>query len=536
MNHLLVQDAVLEWSAALGPANVIFDTLALSSAERATFSTHQSIPVILRPANTEELREVVKIADRHRFSLYTISTGKNWGYGSKVPVADGCALLDLARMNRIVAFDERLGYVTVQPGVTQQDLWKFLQERDSKLWIDATGSSPDCSLIGNALERGFGHTPYGDHWSNVCALEVVLPNAEVIRTGFSGLRSAKAGHVYRWGVGPSVDGLFSQSNFGIVTEMTIWLMPEPACFEAFFFQCDREESLGPIVEAMRPLRLDRTVRSAVHIGNDYKVLAGISQFPWEEEAPLTPERMKAIRAKLKFSRWSGSGALYGTSRQVAEAKRLVRSALAGKVDKLQFLNDRTLSLASRFKTQYRWFTGVDLTRTLELLRPVYGLLKGIPTGETLGSAYWRKRMTIPADPDPDRDRCGVLWIAPVAPMLGEEAEILVSLAELILLKHGFEPQISITLLTERSLSCVISITFDRDVPGEDERAMKCHQELRERLEREGYYSYRLGIAGMPMRGIDPAYGGLLSSIKKTLDPNNIFSPGRYTPAPGSAGR
>jgi 4-cresol dehydrogenase (hydroxylating) len=528
----VVQEALSEWSAVLEPAHLVFDRVALSAAESATFATRQSVPVILRPQKVDEIQEIVRVANRFNLPLYPISTGKNWGYGSRVPVTDGCALLDLSRLNRITGFDEQLGYVTVQPGVTQQDLWNFLQKHNSKFWMDATGSSPDCSLIGNAMERGFGHTPYGDHFSSICGMEVVLPNSDVIRTGYAGFPSARAGHVYRWGLGPSLDGLFSQSNLGIVTEMTIWLMPAPACFEAFFFQSDCEKCLGEVVEALRPLRLDGTVRSAVHIGNDYKVLAGISQFPWEEKMPLMPDRMQEIRRKLKFSRWSGSGALYGTSKQVAEARRLVRAALSGKVDKLQFLNDRTLALAARFKRQYRWFTGVDLTRTLELLRPVYGLLKGIPTKETLGSTYWRKRMPIPADPDPDRDRCGVLWIAPVAPMLGGAAEALASQAERTLLAHGFEPQISITLLTERSLSCVISITFDRDVPGEDQKALACYRELRDRLEREGYYSYRLGVAGMPMRGVAPAYANLLNSIKSALDANNILAPGRYAPAAG----
>ena len=111
--------------------------------------------------------------------------------------------------------NEKLGYVTVEPGVTQRQLFDFLREKRSRLWMDATGSSPDCSLIGNTLERGFGHTPYGDHFANVCGMEAILPNGEVLRTGFGGLPGAKAAQVYRWGAGPVLDGLFTQSNFGI---------------------------------------------------------------------------------------------------------------------------------------------------------------------------------------------------------------------------------------------------------------------------------------------------------------------------------
>ena len=523
--------ALARWVEVLGAEFVVEGKETLRSAETATFQTSQKVPVVLRPGSTEEVQAVVRIANECGMPIYPTSSGKNWGYGSGVPVRSGCAVVDLGRMNRIVDFNERLGYIRVQPGVTQADLFRFLGEHKSGLWMDATGSSPDCSLIGNAMERGFGHTPYGDHFAQVSNLEVVLANGDLIRTGYGNLAGSKAGHVYKWGQGPSLDGLFSQSNFGIVTEMTIWLMPAPPYFQAFFFQCDRDEGIADIVEALRPLRMDGTLRSTVHIGNDYKVLAGIRQFPAAERQPIVKTRMKELRGEMKFSRWSGSGGLYGTRKQVAEARRLLRAALAGKTDKLQFLDDRTLALAARFQSVYRTFTGLDLTRTLELVRPVYGLLKGIPTRKTLGSAYWRKKMPVPSDPNPDRDRCGLLWIAPVAPMEGVHAARLAALAENTLLQAGFEPQISFTLLTERALACVISIGYDRDVEGEDRRAMDCYLNLRRELTAEGYYSYRLGIADMGTH-LDTAgegYGRFLRSIGHALDPNGILAPGRYIP-------
>lgn len=496
----MLTDAVREWRDALGIDFVICDQTQIERAETATFRTHQTIPVILRPANREQVSAIMRVANRHRVPVYPVSSGRNWGYGSRVPVVSGCALVDLGRIREIVDFNERSGFVTVQPGVTQRDLHDFLTSRKSKLWMDATGSSPDCSLIGNAMERGFGHTPYGDHFAQVCALEVVLASGETMRTGFAGLPSARAGQVYRWGAGPSLEGLFSQSNFGIVTEMTIWLMPEPEYFQAFFFQSDREDGLAAIIDALRPLRMDGTLRSAVHIANDYKVLAGIQQFPAGESTPLQPERMKNLRRELKFTKWSGSGALYGTRGQVAEARRLLRKALRGAVSKLQFLDDRVLKLAAKFTGLYRMATGLDLTRTLELVKPVYGLLRGIPTQQPLGSAYWRKSMPVPEDPDPDRDGCGLIWTAPVAPMEGTHAERLAGIVERNLLSHGFEPMISITLLTERAIACVVSITYDREKAGEDAKAMECYLALQAELEGEGYYSYRLATPAFVRTG------------------------------------
>jgi 4-cresol dehydrogenase (hydroxylating) flavoprotein subunit len=334
------------------------------------------------------------------------------------------------------------------------------------------------------VERGFGHTPYGDHFAHVCGLQVVLANGDLVHTGSARFRGAETGPVYRWGLGPVLDGLFTQSNFGIVVSMSIWLMPAPEHFEAFFFRCDDERGLGSVIDALRPLR-------------------------------------------LRVGRWNGSGGLYGTRAQVAEAKRLVRAQLKGKVAALQFLDDRKLKLARRFSRAYRRFTGWDLTAALNLLEPVYGLMRGIPTDRSLASAYWRKRTPPPAMMNPDRDGCGLLWCAPVAPLDGEHAERLAQISVDMLLSHGFEPMVSMTLITERALTCIVSICYDRAVPHEDERAMRCYRALLTALTAAGYHSYRLGIQANDEMRSDASYTQLLAPLKQTLDPSGILAPGRY---------
>jgi 4-cresol dehydrogenase (hydroxylating) len=522
--------ALQDWTALLGPENVITGSGALAEAARATFATRHAIPAILRPAGRAEVEECVRIANRRGVVLYPISSGKNWGYGSRVPTQDGSVLLDLGRMNRILDFSEELAYVTVEPGVTQRQLFDFLRQRGSRLWMDATGASPDCSLIGNTVERGFGHTPYGDHFAHSCGLEVVLPTGETISTGFSRFEGAKAGPVSRAGVGPILDGLFSQSNFGIVTRMSLWLMPEPEYFQAFYFRCDDGDGLAALVDALRPLRLNGTLRSTVHIGNDYKVVSALQQYPWAEtqgRAPLPDDLLARLRRELRIGRWNGSGGLYGSRGQVAEARRMLRQALKGKVQQLQFLDDRMLRLAGRFATPYRWLTGWDLSRALELLRPVYGLMKGIPTEHPIASTYWRKRTPPPEHGDPDRDGCGLLWCSPICAADGRQAAEMSGLASDLMLKHGFEPMFSISMVNDRSLACVMSICYDRDAPGEDERAQRCHDDLRQALASHGFHPYRLDIHSMSGMAGQPAYTELLRALKKTVDPNGVLAAGRY---------
>src|SRR5262249_21697225 len=159
--------------------------------------------------------------------------------------------------------------------------------------------------------------------------------------------------------------------------------------------------------------------------------------------------------------------------------------------------------------------------TLELMKPLYGLLKGIPTAKTLASAYWRKRGRVPEDMDPDRDHCGLLWCAPIVSALGSEVEMLTRLASKIVLDAGFEPLISLTFVPERASACVIAITYDRDQPGEDRQARECYDQLLAELNQRGFYSYRLSILGMT----PPS--PLLRTLKQALDPNGILAPGRY---------
>jgi 4-cresol dehydrogenase (hydroxylating) len=531
---MLDQSVLSKWERVLGRENVVTEESRLRQVSTATFAARQQVPAILFPNSREQVQECLRIASECAVPVYPISSGKNWGYGSRVPVSDGCVLMDLSRMNRILECNEDLAYVTIEPGVTQQQLWNYLCDTGSKLWIDATGSSPDCSLIGNVMERGFGHTPYGDHASNVCGFEVVLPNGECLETGFARYPGSNAAAVYRPGLGPSLDGLFLQSNLGVVTRMTLWLMPRPEYFQAFFFRCDRDEGLPQIIDALRPLRLNGTLRSSIHVGNDYKVLNGIQQYPWKaagEATPLMPAVMRKLRAEMKFGAWNGSGGLYGTRAQVAEARRLLRRALKGLVDSLQFLDASRFILATRMAGPFGAVTGWNLKQVLELARPLFGLLQGVPTDRPLATCYWRKRTPPPVDMDPDRDGCGLMWCSPLAPAEGSHATRLAELSSEILLRHGFEPLLSITLNTDRSLICVISLTYDREVPGEDERAWACFAELETELAEKGYFPYRLGIRSMDLMRCSGAYGSLLSAIKKFVDPADILAPGRYAAGP-----
>src|SRR5207253_5916875 len=139
------------------------------------------------------------------------------------PVTEGCVVLDLSGLDRILDMDGEFGLVTVEPGVTQQRLHDHLARRGHPFLVPVTGAGPHCSLIGNALERGYGITPYADHFAAVTALQAVLPDGRLYRSALSELGGTEVDRAFKWGIGPFLDGLFAQGSFGIVTQMTIAL-------------------------------------------------------------------------------------------------------------------------------------------------------------------------------------------------------------------------------------------------------------------------------------------------------------------------
>ena len=501
------------WRRVVGSENVLTDVDDLDAAATATFATTQRIAAIVRPASLTEVEACVRVANQYRVPIYPISRGRNWGLGSRVPVRTESVLLDLGRLDRIVDFDEKLGYITVQPGVTFRQVDEFLRERKSRLFAAVTGGPPDGSLIGNALERGDGAGPYGDRAAHVCGLEVVLPSGETIRTGFRRFANATTSRLSRSGVGPFLDGLFIQSNLGIVTELTVWLHPRPKYLEKFVVPVDDTADLAELIDAIQPLVLGGTIGAhSFGLWNAYKVMAVRGRYPWQATGHRTPLSLRDLGGREP---WSAGGALYAASAsQRTAGRKLIKEALAGLPCAPTFESVRDRPEAGGRKHA----------------RGTEDLWWGVPTARNLRSMYWRKK----SDPtgwggfDPHRHQCGVIWLHPTLPFSGAHVVRAALLMQTITAAHGFEPQIGMSCASGRIINVYISLMYDREVAGEDERAMACHDELLERLMTAGYPPYRLGLQSMrapPASG--SAYEETLHALKSALDPNDILAPGRY---------
>ena len=465
--------ALVKWRQLLGDEYVITDSEPLKLASTATFATSAAVTAIVKPAR-DQVAAVVAIAAEFNIALYTISSGKNWGYGSRVPSIQHAVLLDLGRLNEISGYDPEHHLITVGAGVTQRQLADFLLAQGGMDWMDCTGSHPDCSIVGNTVERGFGHTPYGEHANFIGAMEVLLADGRIIKTGFGRFDGAKASGMYKWGLGPALDQLFLQSNLGIVLSMTIWLMPKPEKFVAFYLSASNDTALEQIVQALVPLKRSGVITSLPHIANAYRVLGGMQQYPWpfvekrSVQFPLPGDITEQLKKQWQVGTWNLSGALYGTKEQVANAKKQVRKSLRRvKGARLNFISDELLRFIEIFQKPIAFVTRMDLPGMLKVLRPVHNMMKGQPSAQFLTSSYWRMKTVPNGRFDMDKDNVGLIWSAFVAPADAKNARQLMDIVDTVLPEFGFEPAVTLTLLNERCIDAVVSISFDRTASAPD---------------------------------------------------------------------
>lgn len=532
--------ALMKWRQLLGDEYVITDSEPLKLASTATFATSAAVTAIVKPAR-DQVAAVVAIAAEYNIALYTISSGKNWGYGSRVPSIQHAVLLDLGRLNEISGYDPEHHLITVGAGVTQRQLADFLLAQGGMDWMDCTGSHPDCSIVGNTVERGFGHTPYGEHANFIGAMEVLLADGRIIKTGFGRFDGAKASGMYKWGLGPALDQLFLQSNLGIVLSMTIWLMPKPEKFVAFYLSASNETALEQIVQALVPLKRSGVITSLPHIANAYRVLGGMQQYPWpfvekrSVQFPLPGDITEQLKKQWQVGTWNLSGALYGTKEQVANAKKQVRKSLRRvKGARLNFISDELLRFIEIFQKPIAFVTRMDLPGMLKVLRPVHNMMKGQPSAQFLTSSYWRMKTVPNGRFDMDKDNVGLIWSAFVAPADAKNARQLMDIVDTVLPEFGFEPAVTLTLLNERCIDAVVSISFDRTASAPDgqrwdELALQCRDKLYQSMFSCGFYPYRTDVSKMAemVHCGDPQYLQVLADLKHALDPHGILAPGRY---------
>lgn len=78
----------------------------------------------------DEILKHLEQSKLNKQSLFVYGGGKNWGYGGSNPIDPQAQVLSLEKMNKILSFDEQLGVVEIEPGVTQGQLEEYLEKKN----------------------------------------------------------------------------------------------------------------------------------------------------------------------------------------------------------------------------------------------------------------------------------------------------------------------------------------------------------------------------------------------------------------------
>lgn len=459
--------------------------------------THRHVPVgAVCPETVEQVQEIVRIANTYKQPLWTVSTGKNMGYGMTAPATPGQVVLDLKRMNRILEVDADLGTCLLEPGVTYQQLKDYLVENNIPLWIDVPTVGPIASPVGNTLDRGVGYTPYGEHFMFQCGMEVVLADGQVMRTGMGSIKGSTAWQAFKWGYGPYIDGLFTQSNLGVVTKMGLWLMPKPPVYKPFMVRHAEMADVPRIIEAMRPLRVSNLVANC-----NLMMSASYQLAMFKRRNEIVPDGMPLDEASIKkaakangLGMWNTYFALYGTEQTVAGVEPIIRASLTASGGEV---------LTAAEMGDNPWFHHHST------------LMEGGLNLDEIGLLRWRGAGG------------GLAWFAPVAAARGVEAERQTALAKEIVEKHGFDYTAAYAI-GWRDLHHIIALLFDKSDAEQEKKADACYRELVTRFGAQGWASYRTGVNSMDL--VAQQYGAVNrefnAKIKHALDPNGILAPGK----------
>ncbi len=173
---------------------------------------------VVWPQTTEQVSAVLKLANRYKVPVVPYCGGAGV-QGGTIPILGGI-ILDVKKMNKLIALDERSLTIRVQTGLMGDELETLLNPKGyTTAHLPQSGY---CSGLGGFLaarSAGVLSTKYGKIADMVQGMEVVLPTGQIIHTTTAPNSAA----------GPRLDHLFmgSEGTLGVITEVTLAIQPVP---------------------------------------------------------------------------------------------------------------------------------------------------------------------------------------------------------------------------------------------------------------------------------------------------------------------
>ena len=483
-------------------------------------------------AHAGEVGALIDLARERGLALWPISGGRNFGYGTSLPVQSGALIVDLSGLKGMHYHAESHS-VTIEAGVTQADLLDFLTAHRLDYLVPTTGAGPHGSLIGNALDGGYGMTPVSDHFDGLTHFQGYWGNGSAMSDPLAGLSGPDMARRWSAGTGLNTRSLLRQSNLGIVTAATLQLAPKQPHARMVVIQWKSEQDFLNGQVALASLKEIIPAMTAAISVNRQRAQAASGNFTLRNPADRGGDDTGAADVEQEFATLA---TIFGPRHTVAGACKDLRRQLKGA--KIICLNGKQLAVLGKLcskipRALLARFAGLKtLHQKMSSLAETKALLAGQPAHEFLQLAYAASNPA-PAthvDSNPARDNQGILWFAPLVPLTKDGIHDGLALIRGILDKHGFDALLGLTIRNSRTGIATIPLIFKKTAANAV-HAHACYTELVTACTAVGMPPYRLNIDSMATVAklhTHDAHQRVHAQLKAALDPCNIIAPGRYS--------
>lgn len=215
-----------------------------------------------------------------------------------------------------------------------------------------------------------GFIPSGIHNKHIAGMEVVLANGDVVRTGQWAMSNSASPHLTSYSFGPDVDGLFLQSNLGIVTKLGLHMTPQPQAFMSCTFDMPEFDDIETITDVFGAMRRNGTLPTVTYVFSlvEWSSLFAPRHVYWDKEGPIPEWRLKEIQKELDTGRWTVKWGLYGPLKTI-EAQ----------YDEILRVVTKEAPVGRLRKTVFSGGPNNELLEALSVPQPYGGMFVGVPS-------------------------------------------------------------------------------------------------------------------------------------------------------------
>lgn len=493
----LENETLMSLREYLKQTSIIFEDSSHGFAT-TDFIAHSALLTIF-PKDSRELNQVIVKLNEIKQPFHIVSAGHNWGYGDSNLSDQISILVNLRLFNRILGYNSELGTVEIEPGVTQEQLAQFLLKNNSQWSLDVTGADGLASIMGNFLERGFGHTAGGDHERASKVVEVMTVEGRVFCPQLVSSGSSHVKGLYQHDVSLNLDRIFYQTNFAIVTRMVVQLKPKQSQTSFCIVFLESDQDVANAVAVISRLKAQDVIAAIPHIGNSGR---------------LQKTTSGSVDARMN---WAAAIDISGPSSLVRARKKILSQHFS--CYQKMFLSTTRVNWIGRL---INWLPTKSLYKNqFENLRLLNQLLSGTPTDDFVINSIGKdskapKKMN---------------WIGPLFPCQPEHFLKVKNIVSQIFTEYGLVFSATVSLVNSRCAVMITEITDSQNIGISEQDLQGCYRQCHERLWEAGYPIYRYGLrSGVVLENQlkqNPEYLKVYQSLKKHFDPNDLLSRGRW---------